>query len=68
MADDEKQIDSVRERQPFSRRTDGPDVGRKNRWDAIFAMGHAMAIQKGLTEDDVASEIRAYRVSRTRKP
>jgi hypothetical protein len=68
MADDEKQIDSMRGRQPFFQRTDRLDVGRKNRWDAIFAMGQAAAAQKGLTEEDVTSEIRAYRESKARRP
>ncbi len=39
-------------------------IERKNRWDKIFAMGEAIARDKGLSEKDVAVEIQAYRKSK----
>jgi len=39
-------------------------IERKGRWDKIFAMGEAIARDKGLSEEDVAAEIQAYRKSK----
>ncbi len=39
-------------------------IKRKNRWHKIFALGQAVAKQRGLTEKDIASEIQAYRQSK----
>jgi len=41
-------------------------IERKNRWHKIFALGQAVAKEKGLTEKDIASEIQAYRRSKAR--
>jgi len=38
-------------------------IERKGRWDTIFALGEAIASDKGLSEEDVAAEIHAYRKS-----
>jgi CopG family transcriptional regulator / antitoxin EndoAI len=39
-------------------------IERKNRWHKIFALGQAVAKQRGMSEEDIASEIRAYRRSK----
>jgi CopG family transcriptional regulator/antitoxin EndoAI len=39
-------------------------IERKNRWDKIFATGQDIARDKGLSEEDVAEEIQAYRKSK----
>ena len=39
-------------------------IERKNRWNKIFAMGEAVTREKGLSEEDVAAEIQAYRKSK----
>ncbi len=42
-------------------------IERQNRWNKIFAMGEAIARDKGLSEEDVAAEIQAYRKSKAAK-
>lgn len=39
-------------------------IERKNRWDRIFSLGQAVTTRKGLSEEDVAAEIQAYRRSK----
>ncbi len=41
-------------------------IERKNRWHRIFALGQAVARQKGLSEKDVAAEVQAYRRSKAK--
>ena len=36
-------------------------IGRKNRWERIFAFGSRQAQQLGLREEDIAREIQKYR-------
>lgn len=36
-------------------------IRRRERWVGIFATGQALARQKGLKPDDVATEIKAFR-------
>ena len=43
-------------------------IERKNRWHKIFALGQAVAKQRGLSEEDIASEIHAYRRSKAARP
>ena len=43
-------------------------IERRNRWNEIFALGEAIAKEKGRSEQDVAAEIRAYRKSNRKKP
>lgn len=43
-------------------------IERKNRWNKIFAMGEALAREKGLSEEDVAAEIQAYRKAKAARP
>jgi CopG family transcriptional regulator/antitoxin EndoAI len=38
-------------------------IERKNRWHKIFALGQAVAKQKGLSEKDIDREIQTYRRS-----
>jgi metal-responsive CopG/Arc/MetJ family transcriptional regulator len=42
-------------------------IERRNRWNKIFVLGEAAARDKGLSEQDVATEIRAYRKSKAGK-
>jgi CopG family transcriptional regulator/antitoxin EndoAI len=39
-------------------------IERRNRWNRIFALGNAIAMDKRLSEQDVATEIQAYRKSK----
>ncbi len=39
-------------------------IERRDRWNRIFALGDAIAKDKGLSEQDVAAEIQAYRKSK----
>jgi len=39
-------------------------IGRKNRWERIFAFGRHQAQRLALREEDVAAEIRKYRVKK----
>jgi len=39
-------------------------IGRKNRWEMIFAFGSRQAQRLGLREQDIAAEIRKYRAKR----
>jgi predicted transcriptional regulator len=39
-------------------------IGRKSRWDRIFAFGSRQAQRLGLREEDVASEIKRYRAKK----
>jgi predicted transcriptional regulator len=36
-------------------------IERRDRWNKIFALGDAIAKDKGLSERDVAAEVRAHR-------
>ena len=36
-------------------------IERKKKWDRIFACGESLAAKYGLTEEDVAEEIKLYR-------
>jgi CopG family transcriptional regulator / antitoxin EndoAI len=42
-------------------------IERRDRWNKIFALGEAVAKEKGLSEQDVAAEIQAYRRSKAAK-
>ncbi len=42
-------------------------IERRDRWNKIFALGEAVAKDKGLSEQDVAAEIQAYRKSKAAK-
>lgn len=39
-------------------------IGRKNRWERIFAFGSRQAQRLGLREEDIAGEIQKYRVKK----
>jgi metal-responsive CopG/Arc/MetJ family transcriptional regulator len=39
-------------------------IGRKNKWERIFAFGSRQARRLGLREEDVASEIKKYRAKK----
>jgi metal-responsive CopG/Arc/MetJ family transcriptional regulator len=39
-------------------------IERRDRWNRMFALGDAIAKDKGLSERDVAAEIQAYRKSK----
>lgn len=39
-------------------------IGRKNRWERIFAFGTRQAQRLGLREEDVAAEIQKYRAKK----
>ena len=39
-------------------------IGRKKRWERIFAFGSRQARRLGLREEDVASEIKKYRAKK----
>lgn len=39
-------------------------IERRSRWDKIFSLGQAVAARSGLSEEDVAAEIQAYRKSK----
>lgn len=43
-------------------------IERRDRWEKIFAMGQATAARRGLSEEDIATEIQAHRKSRTARP
>lgn len=43
-------------------------IERRDRWNRIFALGEAVAKDKGLSEQDVAAEIQAYRKSKAAQP
>jgi len=40
---------------------------RRDRWNRIFALAETVAADRGLTQDDIATEIRAHRKSRAAK-
>jgi CopG family transcriptional regulator / antitoxin EndoAI len=42
-------------------------IERRDRWNKIFVWGDALAKEKGLSEQDVAAEIQAYRKSKAAK-
>jgi CopG family transcriptional regulator/antitoxin EndoAI len=42
-------------------------IERRDRWNRIFALGEAAAKDKGLSEQDIAAEIQAYRKSKAAK-
>jgi metal-responsive CopG/Arc/MetJ family transcriptional regulator len=42
-------------------------IERRDRWNKIFALGEAVAKDKGLSEQDIAAEIQAYRKSKAAK-
>lgn len=50
-----------RSRSEFLREAARAYIQRKQRWSGIFNMGREVAIAKGLSPDDVAREIKAYR-------
>ena len=50
-----------RSRSEFLREAARAYIERKRRWSDIFESGRGIAEAKGLTPDDVASEIRAHR-------
>ena len=54
-----------RSRSEFLREAARAYIQRKQRWSELFTMGHEVAIAKGLSPDDVAGEIKAYRKSKT---
>ncbi|HUU38435.1 MAG TPA: ribbon-helix-helix domain-containing protein [Candidatus Desulfaltia sp.] len=39
-------------------------IGRKNRWEKIFAFGSRQAQRLGLQEKDIAREIKTYRAKK----
>ncbi len=39
-------------------------IERRDRWNKIFALGEAVARDKGLSEQDIAAEIQAHRKSK----
>jgi metal-responsive CopG/Arc/MetJ family transcriptional regulator len=39
-------------------------IGRKNRWESIFAFGSRQAQRFGLREENVAGEIKKYRAKK----
>ncbi len=39
-------------------------IERRDRWNKIFALGEAVARDKGLSEQDVTAEIQAHRKSK----
>jgi len=39
-------------------------IGRKNRWERIFAFGSRQAKRLGLREEDIAREIQKYRAKK----
>ena len=39
-------------------------IGRKNRWESIFAFGSRQVKRLGLQEEDVAGEIKRYRAEK----
>lgn len=42
-------------------------IERKGRWAGIFSLGRKIAREKGLTPQDVSSEIRAFRKGKARR-
>jgi metal-responsive CopG/Arc/MetJ family transcriptional regulator len=42
-------------------------IERRDRWNKIFALGEAVARDKGLSEQDVTAEIQAHRKSKAAK-
>ncbi len=43
-------------------------IERRDRWNKIFALGEAVARDKGLSEQDITAEIQAHRKSKAAKP
>jgi CopG family transcriptional regulator / antitoxin EndoAI len=39
-------------------------IGRKNRWERIFAFGSSQVQRLGLREEDIAGEIQKYRAKK----
>jgi CopG family transcriptional regulator / antitoxin EndoAI len=39
-------------------------IGRKNRWETLFAFGKRQAQRLGLREEDIAEEIQKYRAKK----
>ena len=39
-------------------------IGRKNRWESLFAFGSRQAQRLGLREEDIAGEIQKYRAKK----
>lgn len=40
-------------------------IERKNKWKNIFNLGRDIAVEKGISEDDVFKEIKNYRKSKS---
>ncbi|MCD4774961.1 MAG: ribbon-helix-helix domain-containing protein [Candidatus Aegiribacteria sp.] len=64
-----REIDRVakmesRSRSEFLREAARAYIQRKKRWASVFAMGREIARSKGLTPEDIATEIKAYRRAR----
>ena len=53
-----------RSRSEFLREAARAYIQRKQRWAGIFTTGREVATAKGLSPDDVANEIKAYRKSK----
>ena len=53
-----------RSRSEFLREAARAYIQRKQRWSGIFTMGREVATAEGLSPDDVANEIKAYRKSK----
>ncbi len=43
-------------------------IERRDRWNRIFALGEAVARDRGLSEQDITAEIQAHRKSKAAKP
>ena len=43
-------------------------IERRDRWNKMFALGEAVARDRGLSEQDIAAEIQAHRRSKAAKP
>ncbi|MCK4506520.1 MAG: ribbon-helix-helix protein, CopG family [Candidatus Aegiribacteria sp.] len=64
-----REIDRVakmesRSRSEFLREAARAYIQRKKRWASVFAMGREIARSKGLTPEDIATEIKEYRRAR----
>ena len=64
-----REIDRVakmesRSRSEFLREAARAYIQRKQRWASVFAMGREIARTRGLTQEDIATEIKTYRRSR----
>jgi CopG family transcriptional regulator / antitoxin EndoAI len=64
-----KQIDQVaqeesRSRSELIREAARTYIERKRRWVQIFKIGNQTAKSRGLTQEDIADEIRSYRATR----